>query len=174
MIRAVLFDRDGTLIADTPDKHERLNVMPLANRAVQRLREHNIRIGVVTNQPALARGTLRENELRDLHRRIERQVGAIDGWFVCPHPESASCICRKPEPGLILQAAQQFGVAPHECAVIGDIGSDVEAAESAGARGVLVPTPVTLPEEVARAPVVCSNLLDAVDYLLEEEESGAA
>jgi beta-phosphoglucomutase-like phosphatase (HAD superfamily) len=68
----------------------------------------------------------------------------------------------------VLAAARALGVAPERCAVIGDIGADVEAAHAAGARGVLVPTPQTRPDEVAAAPEVAPDLDAAVDLLLAE------
>jgi beta-phosphoglucomutase-like phosphatase (HAD superfamily) len=67
----------------------------------------------------------------------------------------------------VLAAARRLGVAPERCAVIGDIGSDIEAARAAGARAVLVPTPVTLAAEIAAAPAVAADLGRAVDLLLE-------
>ena len=66
----------------------------------------------------------------------------------------------------MLQAAGRLGVAPDRCAVIGDIGADVEAARAAGARGVLVPTPHTRPEEVAAATEVAADLGEAVELLI--------
>ena len=67
---------------------------------------------------------------------------------------------------MVRAAARRLGVRPEECVVIGDIGADVEAARAAGARSVLVPTPVTRAEEVAAAPVVASDLGRAVDLVL--------
>jgi beta-phosphoglucomutase-like phosphatase (HAD superfamily) len=67
---------------------------------------------------------------------------------------------------MVLDAAAELGVDPREVVVIGDIGADVEAAAAAGARGVLVPTPVTRPEEVAAAPVVAPDLRSAVELVL--------
>lgn len=165
MIRAVLFDRDGTLVADTP-RQLLLTPAPDAREALARLRRAALRVGVVTNQPAIGEGRIAAQEMHAAHRDLEQRIGAIDGWFVCPHRASDGCACRKPQPGLVFQAAQAFGVEPHECAVIGDIGSDVEAALRAGAHAVLVPTPITLREEVEPAPVVCRDLLEAVDYVL--------
>lgn len=165
MIRAVLFDRDGTLIVDGAAS---LTLMPGAIAAITRLRERGVRIGVVTNQPRVGSDIAARRAMQALHEQIESRIGALDGWFVCTHTPAEGCACRKPQPGLIFEAARALGVAPSECAVIGDIGSDVEAAQRAGAYGILVPTPITRREEVDRAPVVCENLLDAVERVLAE------
>ncbi len=163
MIRAVLFDRDGTIIADGGGS---LTLMPGAVTAIARLRERGMLIGVVTNQPRAAGNPGARRAMQGLNHRIETRVGSLDGWFVCTHAVDEGCSCRKPQPGLILEAARTFGIAPHECVVIGDIGSDMEAAERAGAQGILVPTPITLREEISRASVVCRDLLQAVNRVL--------
>jgi HAD superfamily hydrolase (TIGR01662 family) len=167
MIRAVLFDRDGTLIADSPRDRSRVMPMPGAPQALQRLRAHDIRIGVVTNQPAIADGDFSYADLCETNDRIENVLGKIDGWFVCPHAENAGCTCRKPQPGLIQEACRRFEVSANECVMVGDIGSDIDAAINAGVNAILVPTPITRAEEIARAPVVCADLDDAVDRILE-------
>mgnify|MGYP001468140596 CR=1 FL=1 len=169
MIRAVLFDRDGTLIADPGEDRTNITVMPHAAQALQRLRERGLRVGVVTNQPAIGQGILEQDQLLAEHDRIESLVGPIDGWFVCPHDMRDACRCRKPAPGLIYSAARAFGVSPHECIVVGDIESDLVAANSAGARAILVPTPVTLKGEIDRAAAVCRDLSQAVDRILASE-----
>jgi histidinol-phosphate phosphatase family protein len=98
---------------------------------------------------------------------VEELLGAPLGpWAYCPHGPEEGCACRKPAPGLVLRAARELGVDPARCAVIGDIGADVEAARAAGARAILVPTPRTRPEEVAAAPEVAADLGAAVDRLL--------
>ena len=84
--------------------------------------------------------------------------GPIDVWHVCHHGEQDGCACRKPAPGLIRAAAADLGVSVERCVVVGDIGADVEAARRAGARGILVPTPATRPDEVARADRVADDL----------------
>lgn len=165
MIAAVLFDRDGTLIADGSACS--VAPMPHAAQALQRLRRCGMKLGVVTNQPAIAHGIVDEAGLQATHAQIERLLGAMDGWFVCPHAEAAGCSCRKPKPGLILQAQRVLGVDPAQCVVVGDIGSDVEAAQRAGSRAILVPTPVTRADEIARAPVVCTDLAQAAERVLE-------
>jgi beta-phosphoglucomutase-like phosphatase (HAD superfamily) len=73
----------------------------------------------------------------------------------------------------VLRAAARLGVDPGDCAVVGDIGADVEAARAAGARGVLVPTARTLPEEVAAAPELAPDLEAAIALLLDARDPGA-
>lgn len=162
--RAILFDRDGTLIVDRPGNTdpEAIELMPHAADAIALAREWDYAVGVVTNQAAIAEGVIDHVQLFRLHARIEELAGPIDGWFICIHGTAAGCECRKPEPGLILAASARLGVAPERCTVIGDIGADMEAARAAGAQAVLVPTADTRPEEIAAAPVVARDVLDAV------------
>jgi histidinol-phosphate phosphatase family protein len=165
---AVLFDRDGTLVRDVPYNGDPARVEPMtgARDALDRLRRAGVAIGVITNQSGVGRGLLDLDAVSAVNRRVEEVLGPISTWAVCPHSPDERCQCRKPGPGLIHRAAADLGVAAAECAVVGDIGSDVEAALSAGARAVLVPTAVTRPEEVRAAPVVARDLRDAVDAVL--------
>jgi histidinol phosphatase-like enzyme len=122
---------------------------------------------VVSNQSGVARGLLTHRQVEAVRRRVEELLGPFDVWAVCPHGPDDGCGCRKPAPGLVLRAAERLGVDPRECVVVGDIGADVDAAAAAGARGVLVPTPRTLPHEVAAAPERADDLLGAVELLLD-------
>jgi histidinol phosphatase-like enzyme len=101
-----------------------------------------------------------------VNRRVEELLGPLGPWFVCPHAPDAGCGCRKPAPGMVVDAARALGLRPDECALIGDTGADVAAAVAAGARPVLVPNAVTRREEIARAPEVAPDLATAVDRLL--------
>ncbi len=168
--RAILFDRDGTLIVDRPGNKdpEKIELMPHAGDAVALAREWGWAVGVVTNQPAVANGEIDQAELFRLHARIEELAGPIDGWFVCIHGTTDECECRKPEPGLIVAASQRFGIPTERCVVVGDIGADVEAAQAAGALSVLVPTTVTRREEIDAAPIVANDILDAVRRIVKD------
>ena len=126
---------------------------------------------VVSNQSGVARGLIRVEQVEAVNRRVEELLGPLGPWMVCPHGPWEGCGCRKPAPGLIKAAAVALGVDPADCVVIGDIGADVEAALAAGARGVLVPTPVTRAEEVAAAPEVAAGLLEAVELVLGPMEA---
>jgi histidinol-phosphate phosphatase family protein len=166
--RAVLLDRDGTLVVDVPynGDPERVVAMPGAREAVGRLRAAGVATAVVSNQSGVARGYVRVEQVEAVNRRVEELLGPLGPWVVCPHGPWEGCGCRKPAPGLIVAAAGALGVEPRDCVVIGDIGADVEAARAAGARAVLVPTAGTRVEEVAAAPEVAPNLLAAVELVL--------
>jgi histidinol-phosphate phosphatase family protein len=167
---AVLLDRDGTLIRDVPYNGDpaRVQPMPSAHIALDRLRAAGIKLAVVSNQSGVGRGLITLAQVEAVNRRVEELLGPLDGFFVCPHIASDACGCRKPQPGLVLQAAAALGVSARACALIGDIGADVEAGSRSGARPILVPTPVTRHDEVARAPELATNLVEAVDLLLAE------
>jgi len=165
---AVLFDRDGTLVIDDPSLHDPqgVRVVPGAREALARLRRAGIAIGVVTNQHRVGERDLDRATLDAIHARLAELAGPFDTIQTCTHARGTGCACRKPAPGLILAAAQHLGVEPRACVVVGDIGSDVAAARAAGARAILVPKPVTLPAEIAAAPLVARDLRAATDLIL--------
>lgn len=165
---AVLLDRDGTLILDVPynGDPDRVEALPRARDALDRLRAAGFALAVVSNQSGVARGLITSEQVTAVNRRIEELLGPLGPFAVCPHGPGDGCDCRKPAPGLVLEAAAALGVAPERCAVVGDIGADVEAARAAGARGVLVPTPFTRRAEIEAAPEVASDLGAAVDLLI--------
>lgn len=167
---AVLFDRDDTLIADVPynGDPDAVEPVPGARAEIQHLREAGLKVGVVTNQSGVARGYITTAQMRAVNQRVEDLLGPFDTWQVCPHEPADSCSCRKPLPGLVLAAAVELGVPPQRCVVIGDIGSDMEAAAAAGAHGILVPTSVTLLHEIEAAPEVAGTLGEAVRRVLAQ------
>ena len=150
---AVLFDRDGTLVVDVPYNGDPDRVQPVAGAraALDRLREAGVPTALVSNQSGIARGLLTRDQVDAVNERLAELVGPLGPVFVCEHGPDDGCGCRKPAPGMVLAAASALGVDPAGCVVVGDIGADVGAATAAGARAVLVPTPVTRVEEVAAA-----------------------
>jgi histidinol-phosphate phosphatase family protein len=166
--QAVLFDRDGTLIEDVPNNGDprRVRPRPGVRPALDRLRAAGVRIGMVTNQGGVSRGLLTLAEVHAVNRKVEDLLGPFDLTLVCVHGPDDGCDCRKPKPGLVLESARRLGVRPRRCVVLGDIESDMTAAEDAGARAVLLPNQATRPEEIARANEVAFSLEQAVDRLL--------
>jgi histidinol-phosphate phosphatase family protein len=163
--RAVLFDRDGTLIVNVPylDDPDGVQPVPGAREVLDRLRARGVAVGVVSNQSGVARGLISAEALEQVNARVDALLGPFDTWQVCRHGEQDGCGCRKPRPGMVLAAAAELGLPASACVMIGDIGADVEAGLRAGASAVLVPTPETLPEEVdhARRSAAVAPTLDA-------------
>ncbi|KZB79344.1 HAD-IIIA family hydrolase [Amycolatopsis regifaucium] len=165
--QAVLFDRDDTLIFDVPylDDPEGVRPVPGAKELVHSVRSAGIRVGVVSNQSGVAKGLITPERLAAVNARVEEALGPFDTWQVCVHDDGDGCTCRKPAPGMVRQAAEALGVDVRRCVVIGDTGADVDAALAAGARGILIPTARTRPEEVVRArrrATVARDLAEAV------------
>jgi HAD superfamily hydrolase (TIGR01662 family) len=164
----VLFDRDGTLVRDFPYNGDPDWIRPVdgARRALDRLRAHRIRVGVVTNQSAVARGLITRAQVDACNARLTELLGPFDTVQVCPHGPDDGCACRKPAPGMVLAACAELGIDPARCVVVGDVAADTDAAAAAGAVGVLVPTPVTRRSEVEAAVRVAEDLEQAVDGVL--------
>jgi HAD superfamily hydrolase (TIGR01662 family) len=164
----VLFDRDGTLVHDVPYNSDPALVEPVddAREALDRLRRAGVRVGVVTNQSGVASGRIRPAELEAVNARVAELLGPFDVWRQCLHGPDDGCGCRKPAPGLVKDACARLDVDPARCVVVGDIGTDVEAARAAGSGAVLVPTPATRSAEVRAAGRVAPTLTAAVDDLL--------
>ncbi|WP_345964709.1 HAD-IIIA family hydrolase [Streptomyces albus] len=166
--RAVLFDRDGTLVEDVPHNTDpaRLRPRPHAREALEVLRAAGVRAAVVTNQPDLARGVLTLPQLEALQARMEELLGPVEVTAVCPHLPEAGCGCRKPAPGLVHAACRLLRLAPARTVVVGDIGTDLLAAHRAGAPSLLVPNEATRREETEAARCTAPHLATAVRTLL--------
>jgi len=151
MRRAVFLDKDGTLIENVPYNVDPLRVMLArdAGRALRALKEHGFLLVVVSNQPgvALARFTLQS--LDCVERRIQELLASsaveIDAFYYCPHlPQGPNvryavrCLCRKPQPGLLRQAARGWQIELAQSWLVGDTLDDVEAGNRASCRTVLV------------------------------------
>ena len=164
----VLFDRDGTLVRDFPYNGDPAWIRPVdgAREALDRLRAHGIRVGVVMNQSAVARGLITVVHVEACNARLTELLGPFDTVQVCPHGPDEGCACRKPAPGMVLAACAELGVDAARCVVVGDVAADVEAATAAGAAGILVPTPATRRQEVATAARRADDLAQAVDDVL--------
>lgn len=146
-MKLVILDRDGTINHDS-DQHIKslAEWRPIKGslEGIARLTQAGYRVVVATNQSGIARGLLDTRTLFTIHDALQRaasQVGGrIDAFFFCPHAADAACECRKPRPGMLLEAARRFNVPLDEVSMVGDAQRDLEAAAAAGARPVLVLT----------------------------------
>lgn len=146
MSRMVVLDRDGTI---NVDRHylsdpEQLEFLPGAVEGIKRLNRLAIPVVVITNQSAIARGYFDEGALHRVHERLAELLAAegasVDRIYYCPHGPDDACACRKPRPGLLVQAASEFGAEPSRSFVVGDKASDVELGRAVGATSILVRT----------------------------------
>ncbi len=164
----VLFDRDGTLVRDVPYNGDPALVAPVpgAAESLERLRRLGVRVGLVSNQSGVGSGRITLAQVQAVNARLEKLVGPFDVVRFCPHDRHDGCTCRKPAPGMVKDACAALDVQPDRCVVVGDIGSDVEAARAAGARAILVPDTATRAAEVEEADQVAEHLAAAVDAIL--------
>jgi D-glycero-D-manno-heptose 1,7-bisphosphate phosphatase len=143
--RLVLVDRDGVINRDSDEYIKSVaewQPLPGSLEALRDLTAAGFRIVVITNQSGIGRGLFNEATLEAIHAAmraaVKRAGGRIDEIYYCPHLPAAGCRCRKPEPGLLLDAATDFGISLAGVAFIGDKESDVAAALAVGARPILV------------------------------------
>ncbi len=148
--KAAFFDRDGVLNIDKGYlyKIEDFAWMPHAREAVKYLHDKGYLVVVVTNQSGVARGYYTEAEVQNLHEYMQQELAelgtAIDAFYHCPHlpdatvPEYAqACTCRKPMPGMVLQAIAELQIDPAQSFIIGDKQRDLDAGSAAGVKGFL-------------------------------------
>jgi D-glycero-D-manno-heptose 1,7-bisphosphate phosphatase len=145
---SVFLDRDGVIIENKADYIRdwlEVKLIPGALRALNLLASTRYKIVIVTNQSAVGRGIISTATARDINERLLRLIqdrgGRVDGLYMCPHQPADDCLCRKPRPGLLLQAAQELGLDLKRSWMIGDAWSDVQAGVDAGVpQTVLVRT----------------------------------
>jgi len=165
MIQAIFFDRDGVLNEEVGYlwEVERFKWVKGAREAIKFCNERGILAIVVTNQSGIARGLYTAREVDKIHDFMQKslsEVGAhVDGFYYCPHhPDfSGECSCRKPKPGLIVRACENFKINSAQAILFGDSERDIAAARAAGLRAGIFFTG--------------GNLLEAIKVNFKEGES---
>jgi D-glycero-D-manno-heptose 1,7-bisphosphate phosphatase len=177
--RAVFLDRDGVLdraiVRDgkpyPPASVAELDIPDDVLPALQRALAAGFVLVGVTNQPDVARGTTTRETVEAINRRLMASLPLAE-MFVCYHDDRDRCECRKPLPGLILQAAAKYGVDPARSFMIGDRWRDVEAGRRAGCRTIWIDCgyredwPVAPPDHVVR------SLSEAIQFVLQQSQEG--
>jgi histidinol-phosphate phosphatase family protein len=152
--RAAFLDRDGVLPEhDYVKSPAEFTWLAGAREGVLRLNREGWLVLVVTNQRGVARGLMTAQDVDAIHARAQRElaeIGArVDAFYFCPHRDEDACACRKPQPGLILRAAQEWRVDLEGSFLVGDDERDVTAARRAGVRGHRMPTDGDLSQALA-------------------------
>ena len=179
----VFVDRDGTLIRDVGhlNRLEQVEVLPRVPEAIRLLHDHGLKVAVITNQSAVARGLLTEQELELIHQELRRRLAAsgttLDGIYYCPHhptegfdPYRIPCECRKPNVGLATRAAVELNLDLNRSYVVGDQLTDMELAARIGARGILIEAGDTQAarRDTTMGSVLVKDLWEAASWIVQD------
>jgi len=145
MYPAIFLDRDGVLIENRSDyvrDWSQVKIIPEAVYALSIAPIKKYKVVIVTNQSAVGRGLILLKTAQQINKRLINLIrdhdGQIDGVYMCPHTPEDGCYCRKPLPGLLLQAAKDLSLDLQRSWMIGDAWSDVQAGEAAGIQGTIL------------------------------------
>lgn len=172
-MEAIFLDRDGVINQKPPDgtyvaSVNELHFLPGAIDAVARLSQSGYSIFIVTNQRGIARGLMTQRDLDEIHLLLHRAVlrcgGRIQKIYVCTHDHQEKCQCRKPNPGMLLQAQLEYGVDLKSSWMIGDSPSDLSAGRQAGCRTAIVNNGAFV---AAEAEVVGASLSEVAHMILQ-------
>jgi D-glycero-D-manno-heptose 1,7-bisphosphate phosphatase len=177
----VFLDRDGTINEEMGyiNHLSRFVLLPRTAAAIKRLNDAGVKVVVVTNQSGGARGYFPVSLVEEVHARMQNLLAAegahLDGLYTCTHGPQEGCACRKPQPGLILQAARELDIDLSRSYVVGDRYKDMQTGAHAGVKGILVLTGYGRGEyehwgrtwEVQPAHIA-GDLLDAAEWIIKD------
>jgi D,D-heptose 1,7-bisphosphate phosphatase len=185
-MEAIFLDRDGTINEEVGylSSLDQLTLYPQAMAAIKLINASGMKSIVVTNQSGVARGYFTATFVAEVHRQIQQILAPypahLDAFYFCPHhPEGwgiygQECGCRKPEPGMLLTAARDLGIDLGQSYLIGDTRKDMQAAQRAGVKAVLVRTGYGREAETEfseEAPeYVADDILEAVKWIMQDRQ----
>jgi D-glycero-D-manno-heptose 1,7-bisphosphate phosphatase len=170
--RAVFLDRDGVLNRAVlrngrpfpPASAADTVLFAGVGEACERLRDQGFQLVVVTNQPDIARGAMSAAAVHEINEKLQRAL-PIDQFRLCPHDDGDGCRCRKPAPGLLVEAARDLGLSLTKSFMVGDRWRDVEAGRRAGCRTVFINHGYE-EEHPDRPDTTVGDLSEAVDWIV--------
>lgn len=172
--RAVFLDRDGTLMEEVNycGNPADVKVLPGVREALRKIKSAGFLIFIISNQAGIGRGIITEEQYRLVQAELLRQLeaGSIDATYYCPDAPGVLSVRRKPEPGMVLEAAADFDVDLGKSYFIGDKASDVECGRRAGMRTILVLTGYGRQQECT-PDFVAEDLTAGVEFILTGEPS---
>jgi D-glycero-D-manno-heptose 1,7-bisphosphate phosphatase len=169
--RAVFIDRDGTIMEDCDycaDPRD-VRIYPGVSEALQRLKSRGFRLIVITNQSGIGRGLFTLDQYRAVEAEVSRQLGKglIDATYFCPDAPGQHSTCRKPAPGMIVEAARDYQIDLSHSFLIGDKEIDVECAHNAGVRAIRVQTGIERDTEESMADWIARDVPAAAEMILD-------
>ncbi len=176
MNRAVFLDRDGVInravlragLPHPPQSVQDLEIMPGVGDALAALKSAGFVLVVITNQPDVARGTQTRDRVEAIHDLLMRTL-PLDAVKVCYHDDADGCSCRKPAPGMILEAARDLDVELARSYTVGDRWKDIEAGKRAGTTTILIEN--EYPEKKpGNAAVRVGSLREAAEWIMAKEK----
>ena len=171
--RAIFFDRDGTLMEDAHycGDPARVRVFPGVPGALRRLKQAGFGVFIITNQSGIGRGLISEAQYAAVQEEFLRQAGrdSVDASYYCPDAPGVPSKCRKPEPGMVLQAAEAHHIDLSGSYFVGDKSADIECGRRAGTRTVLVLTGYGRDQKCA-ADFTCRDAVEAMNTILATDE----
>jgi len=146
--KAIFLDRDGVINKVllnngkpfSPRKFEEFELLPEVEKVLNSFKDIGFINIVITNQPDIARGLMRMKELDKMHLLIRKRL-PVEDILVCPHDDIHDCNCRKPKPGMIIEAAERRSINLKKSFLIGDTWKDIEAGKAAGCKTILIDMP---------------------------------
>jgi D-glycero-D-manno-heptose 1,7-bisphosphate phosphatase len=180
-MRAILLDRDGVICENRSDhvkSWDEFRFLPGAKNSLAALSRLGLPIIVVTNQAIVGRRMVPASVVDDIHRRMMAQVeafgGRIDRVVYCPHRPEDRCACRKPEPGMLLQVADEMGIDLSRSYLVGDAATDLMAGQRVGCQSYLVLTGRGLQQLVPALRsvdqfTITRNLMGATTHIVKAE-----
>jgi histidinol-phosphate phosphatase family protein len=177
MEKVVFLDRDGTINKDSPDHikaWDEFHFFPNSKEGIKLLNDNGFRIIIITNQSVIARGMVTREELDIIHNKLLdelKEYGCkIQGIYYCPHHPDDGCNCRKPNPGLLLKAAEENDIDTSKCYMVGDRMMDVEAGKKVKCKTILISSGLGINEinKINKKPdYIAEDLLDASKWIVK-------
>ena len=171
--KAVFFDRDGVLVLPeirdgrsfAPTRFVDFEIYPEAVDSLNAVKQAGFLSVIVTNQPDVGKGIIAPSELDKMHEKLMREL-PIDLIEVCPHTSDANCDCRKPKPGMLINAAVKLDIALDQSYMIGDTKGDIDAGKTAGCKTIFIDLEYEAVTKPLNQDYTVKSVSDAVPFIL--------
>ncbi|MDC0634180.1 HAD-IIIA family hydrolase [Planktomarina sp.] len=171
--KAVFFDRDGVLVSPefrdgrsfAPTRFIDFKIYSESLDSLNAIKRAGFLSVIVTNQPDVGKGIMAPSELDKMHDKLMREL-PIDLIEVCPHTKEANCDCRKPKPGMLINAAAKLGIALDQSYIIGDTKGDIDAGKAAGCKTIFIDLEYEALTKPLNQDYTVKSVSNAVPYIL--------